>query len=118
MLTVFTVVVLALAASGSPENGNITRNEEKQKISEESENINNTTNSSKGANVKISPAEAQEIAAGFIKESKATVGIPQLDEINGQMVYTVPILINGTPVGEININALTGKNMGGAGGVP
>lgn len=34
------------------------------------------------------------------------------------MMYIVPIEINGSPVGEITINAVTGENMGGAGGAP
>ncbi|NYB51831.1 MAG: PepSY domain-containing protein [Methanobacteriaceae archaeon] len=68
--------------------------------------------------IKISPSEAQKIAETYVKEPGAKVGIPQLDEVNGQMMYIVPIEINGSPVGEITINAVTGENMGGAGGAP
>ncbi len=115
MLTVVTVVSLALVA-GIPENNS------KQLTKEEltAMDTNNTTNSSnKTKNIKniISPAEAQEIAGKFIKEPGATAGIPKWDESNDEMVYIVPVVINGTNVGEIIINALTGENMGGGGGV-
>ncbi|MDO5836764.1 MAG: PepSY domain-containing protein [Methanobacterium sp.] len=109
MLTVLTVVMLALFASGAPENSG--KEQKKQKIAAE----NNNTNISE--KVTISPQEAQEIAEKFVKESGAQLGIPKLIEIEGQMVYSVPIMINGTNVGEITINAITGKNMGCAGGV-
>ena len=116
MLTVVTVVALALVASGIPEDdSNQLRKEELAAM-----DTNNTTNSSnKTNNLKniISPAKAQEIAEKFIKEPGATAGIPKWDESNGKMVYIVPVVINGTNVGEITINALTGENMGGAGGV-
>ena len=39
-------------------------------------------------------------------------------ELNGEKVYIVPIVIKGTTVGEIDIDAKTGKNVGGAGGSP
>jgi uncharacterized membrane protein YkoI len=116
MLTVVTVVALALVASGIPEDdSNQLRKEELAAM-----DTNNTTNSSnKTNNLKniISPAKAQKIAEKYIKEPGATAGIPKWDESNGDMVYIVPVVINGTNVGEITINAITGENMGGAGGV-
>ncbi len=118
-LTVVTVVGLVLAATGDPEKNN---SQEDQKTQITNENSNNTINSSNGSKggvqIKISPAEAQKIAQNYVKEPGATLGTPQLNEFNGEMVYTVPIQINGTNVGEITINALTGENMGGAGGAP
>jgi hypothetical protein len=33
-------------------------------------------------------------------------------------VYIVPVIDNGTTVGEITIDAITGENLGGAGGSP
>jgi uncharacterized membrane protein YkoI len=118
MLTVITVVALALVASDIPS----INNSKQENLKNSDENSNFSLNSSKGLNgsdnIKISPVKAQKIAETFIKEPGAKVGIPQLNEVNGQMVYTVPIQINGTNVGEITINALTGENMGGAGGVP
>jgi uncharacterized membrane protein YkoI len=116
MLTVMTVVALALVASGLPEDGSPILKKEELTV----ENMNNTTNSSnKTKNIKniISPAEAQKIAGKYIKEPGATAGIPKWEEVGGRMVYIVPVVINGTSVGEITINAITGENMGGAGGI-
>jgi hypothetical protein len=117
MLTVMTVVALALFASGIPENNSNLSNEEVTAM--DTNNTNNTTTNSSNKNIKnlISPAEAQEIAEKFIKEPEATAGIPKLDESGSEMVYIVPVVINGTNVGELIINAFTGENMGGAGGV-
>ncbi|WP_321422726.1 PepSY domain-containing protein [uncultured Methanobacterium sp.] len=117
MLTVMTVVALALFASGIPENNsNLTKEEV---MAMDNNTTNNTTINSSNKNIKnlISPAEAQEIAEKFIKEPGAKAGIPKWDESGNKMVYIVPVVINGTNVGEITINALTGENMGGAGGV-
>lgn len=117
MLTVMTVVALALFASGIPENNSNLTKEEVTAM--DNNTTNNNTNNSSNKNIKnlISPAEAQEIAEKFIKEPGATAGIPKWDESGSEMVYIVPVVINGTNVGEIIINALTGENMGGAGGV-
>jgi hypothetical protein len=41
-----------------------------------------------------------------------------LIKTDGQYIYVVPVIDNGTNVGEIDINAITGKNVGGAGGAP
>ncbi|OPX57256.1 MAG: hypothetical protein A4E25_02411 [Methanobacterium sp. PtaB.Bin024] len=115
MLTVLAVVALALVVFGSSEN-----NPPEEIISTENTNNTTTTNSTDNVNddnVKITPAEAQQIAEKYIKEVGATAGTPKLDEIDGEMVYIVPVVINGTTVGEIDINAMTGENMGGAGGV-
>ncbi len=116
MLTVMTVVTLALVASGLPEDGSQILEKEELTV----ENMNNTTNSSnktKNINNMISAAKAQKIAEKYIKEPGATAGIPKWEEVDGEMVYIVPVMINGTNVGEITINAITGENMGGAGGV-
>jgi len=122
VLTVIVVVALALVASGSTVNndnnpmkiGNENLNYSSN--SSNSSNLSNTTNG--GFKIKISPSEAQKIAETYVKEPGAKVGIPRLDESRGKMVYSVPIQINGTNVGEIYINAITGENMGGAGGAP
>lgn len=77
--------------------------------------INNTEN--KTDRTMISASEAQIIAQTYIEEPNATAGIPRLVEIEGQSIYVVPILIEGDVVGQIEIDAYTGKNVGGAGGV-
>lgn len=120
VLTVIIVVALALVASGVSDNN---LHQDKLQIPTENNTYSlNSTNASNGTKggvkIKISPSEAQKIAETYVKQPGAKVGIPQLDEVDGQMVYTVPIMINGSNVGQININAVTGKNMGGAGGAP
>jgi len=67
---------------------------------------------------KISPAKAQEIAQKYIEEPGTNAGKPKLIKTDGRYIYVVPVIDNGTNVGEINIDALTGKNVGGAGGAP
>ena len=71
-----------------------------------------------GANVKISSAQAKTIASKYIVQQGATAGTPQLEKINGNQVYVVPIIYNGKTAGEIWVDANTGKNVGGAGGAP
>ncbi len=67
----------------------------------------------------ISPAEAQEIATKYIEVSGVTAGTPTLKNESGTQVYIVPLInTNNTNVGEIDIDAITGKNLGGAGGAP
>jgi uncharacterized membrane protein YkoI len=77
--------------------------------------INNQQNNS--VKTMISSSEAQNIAQTYIEEPGATAGTPRLVEIDGQMVYVVPVLMDGDVVGQIEIDAYTGENVGGAGGV-
>jgi len=65
----------------------------------------------------ISKEEAKRIAQQYIEEPGAVAGEPVLVNYNGKLVYIVPILLNGERVGEIYIDAKTGQNLGGAGGV-
>jgi uncharacterized membrane protein YkoI len=82
--------------------------------------VNNTTSNNNNSNSSstISPAEAQKIAKTFIAVSTATAGTPKLVNQNGTLVYIVPVIDNNATVGEIDIDAKTGKNLGGAGGAP
>lgn len=120
VLTVAIVVAIALVAADVPENNYPTNLQIPNENSNITTNTSNSTNGSTNGSVKIkiSPSKAQKIAKTYVKQPGAEVGIPQLDEVDGQVVYTVPIQINGTTVGEITINAVTGENMGGAGGAP
>lgn len=77
--------------------------------------VNNSQNDS--GKTMISASKAQSIAQTFIEEPNATAGTPRLVEIDGGMVYVVPVLMDGDVVGQIEIDAYTGKNVGGAGGV-
>jgi uncharacterized membrane protein YkoI len=76
------------------------------------------TTTYKGIQTKITPAEAQKIANKYIEVSNATAGTPNLVKQSGKLVYIVPVVSNGINVGEIDIDAQTGKNLGGAGGAP
>lgn len=74
---------------------------------------NNTTQNT----TKVSSAEAKNIAQKYIEEPGATAGEPMLKNDDGTQVYIVPIMHNNNIVGEILIDAQTGENLGGAGGV-
>ena len=65
----------------------------------------------------ISQAEAQKIAAKYIEQAGATPGTPDLVSQDGKKVYIVPVILNNTIMGEIDIDAQDGSNLGGAGGV-
>ncbi len=80
---------------------------------------NTTTNTETAQTTYISPAEAQKIAKTYIEVSGATAGTPKLQNQDGTMVYIVPVVDeNNKTLGEIDIDAKTGKNIGGAGGAP
>ena len=122
------VVILGAAAMVFAASENISQNnssnsslnlsnnqQELTNLSDKTNTMNN--NSIKSDNQKsISQVEAKTIAQKYIKEPKATTGTPILNKTNG--IYTVPVKINGSNVGEIYIDASTGKNLGGAGGAP
>ena len=78
--------------------------------------IKNTTSNTDKTQSNISPAKAQAIAKNYIEVSGATVGTPKLVNQDGTLVYIVPVINNNSTVGEIDIDAKTGKNLGGAGG--
>ncbi|HEX3013500.1 MAG TPA: PepSY domain-containing protein [Methanobacterium sp.] len=79
---------------------------------------NDSSNKASDSQTQISSAEAKKIAQKYIEEPGATAGTPKLSKIDGEYVYIVPVIENGKNVGEIDIDAATGKNVGGAGGAP
>ena len=81
-------------------------------------NVKNTTSNTNNQQTNISPAAAEKIALKYIDISGATAGTPKLVKQDGNLVYIVPVINNGKNVGEIYIDANTGKNLGGAGGAP
>ena len=95
-----------LSAAGNASNSNLSKG-----------NVSNVSNSTHGKK-KISSAEAQKIAQKYIEEPGATAGKPLLSKTGGKYVYTVPVMQNKKNVGEIDIDATSGKNVGGAGGAP
>lgn len=80
--------------------------------------VSNNSGISDSSSTMISSEKAKIIAQKYIEEPGATAGTPILNKTNGQYVYTVPVIENGKNVGEIDIDAQTGKNLGGAGGAP
>lgn len=113
------IVIIGVAVYGNAGNSN-----PNVKHTDQNNLINNSTNTSsnntqttnQGKNM-ISASEAQNIAKKYIEEPGATAGTPNLVEINGKKTYAVPVIMNGKTVGEIDIDAYTGENVGGAGGV-
>ena len=65
----------------------------------------------------ISTLEAQKIASKYIEQTGATPGSPKLVTQNGKKVYIVPVVEKTENVGEIDLDAHNGSNLGGAGGV-
>ncbi len=76
------------------------------------------TTSTNTVQTTISSAEAQKIASAYILVISAKAGTPKLVDQNGRLLYIVPVVMNKINVGEIDIDAHTGKNLGGAGGAP
>jgi hypothetical protein len=91
------------------------------KNSPESDSVRSTTNHNKIDSLSsvtiISPVKAQEIAAKYIEQTGATPGTPDLISQNDKKVYIVPVIDNNVNVGEIDLDAHDGSNLGGAGGV-
>ena len=115
LVVVVAVCGLVFATIGNTNNKNTTNNSSSPEQKQINYN-NNTTN--KNTQDNISSAEAQKIASKYIQVSTATAGTPKLVNQDNNLVYIVPIIDNGSNVGEITIDAQTGKNLGGAGGSP
>jgi uncharacterized membrane protein YkoI len=118
LVAVVVVVALAFAVYGFPNTQNTTN------VSTNSDQptnvlVTNTTNNTTVQKVvsMISASEAKKIASNYINQTGATAGTPQLVNQSGTEVYIVPVIYNGQIAGEIDIDAKTGKNLGGAGGV-
>ena len=75
---------------------------------------NNLTTQPKVQENLISPSEAMSIAASNNPVSGATPGTPKLVTQNGNQIYIVPLIDQGKTVGEIDVDAVTGQNLGGS----
>jgi uncharacterized membrane protein YkoI len=124
LMVVAAVSGLVYATYGNISSNNTANNSTTQGT-QPNQQINNTTtqktnNDTTQTSTKtaISSAEAMKIANTYIEVSNATAGIPSLVNEDNKMVYVVPVISNGTNVGEIDIDAQTGANLGGAGGSP
>ncbi len=127
LVVVAAVSGLVYATYGNTNSNNITNNSTTQGTQQMQQTTNttpttpNTTTSdtkSKTVQTKISSAEAMKIANSYIQVSTAKAGTPSLITQDNKLVYIVPVIDNGTNVGEIDIDAQTGANLGGAGGSP
>ena len=123
LLVVAAVSGLVYATYGNT-NSNITNNSSTQGT-QQTQQINNATDKNTNSattttknKTAISSAEAMKLANKYIQVSTATAGTPSLVKQDNKMVYIVPVIDNGTNVGEIDIDAQTGANLGGAGGSP
>jgi uncharacterized membrane protein YkoI len=114
LVVVVAVCGLVFATIGNSNNKNTTNNS----TSQEQNQIQSNDNTGNSTQTKISSTEAQQIADKYIEVSTATAGTPKLVNQDNNLVYIVPVIDNGTAVGEITIDAITGENLGGAGGSP
>ncbi|MGB9201157.1 MAG: PepSY domain-containing protein [Methanobacterium sp.] len=99
-------------------NNSTTLGTQTQQINNTTQNTNSNTPTQTTTKTAISSVEAMKIANTYIEVSNATAGTPSLVTQNNKLVYVVPVIDNGTNVGEIDIDAQTGANLGGAGGSP
>ena len=120
ILVVAAVSGLVYATYGNTSNNtNNTTNQDTQQTQQVNNATKNTnSDTTKTTKTAISSAEAMKIANGYIQVSTASAGTPSLVNQDNKMVYIVPVMDNGTNVGEIDIDAQTGANLGGAGGSP
>ncbi len=115
-MALLALVVLMVIVSGCTTNNNKTQNNT-QNISNQSNNHSNTTNTTNNTKV-MSAEEAKKIAQQYVNEPGVTAGTPVLNTVNGRQIYVVPLYKNEQAVGEIELDAITGENLGGAGGAP
>jgi uncharacterized membrane protein YkoI len=124
-LVIFSTIIIAAFAMS---NNNDTNNQQDQRMITSDTALNTipesvgykSTNYHVVSNVKhkiLTPQEVQKIAENYIKAPEATAGIPKLVKQDGKKVYVVPVVDHKQNVGEISIDAYSGKNLGGAGGV-
>ncbi|WP_321422335.1 PepSY domain-containing protein [uncultured Methanobacterium sp.] len=111
------LIVLMVIVSGCTTNTNSTQNNTQNMSNQSNNNSNNANNTTNSTNL-ISPEKAKSIAQQYVEEPGVTTGTPVLQTFNGKKVYVVPLVQNGQNVGEIEIDAVTGENLGGAGGAP
>ncbi|HOI39416.1 MAG TPA: PepSY domain-containing protein [Methanobacterium sp.] len=108
------LMVLIVVVSGCTDNKNNTTNTSNN-ISNQT--TNNTTSTPVNGDI-ISAEEAKAIAQEFVEEPGVTAETPALTTVDGRQIYLVPLYQDGEVVGEIEIDAVTGENLGGAGGAP
>jgi uncharacterized membrane protein YkoI len=116
LVIVVAVLGLGFATIGNTDKKNTSNNTTSPSTQQIVTNTSNTTENS--TNTNITSTEAQKIASKYIAVAGAIAGTPTLTNQDNKLVYIVPIIDNGKNVGEIDIDAQTGENLGGAGGAP
>jgi uncharacterized membrane protein YkoI len=123
IVAIIAAVGIVFAAYGGSENNNPTNDssnlEQQQSTNAATSNTNTNTATKKvDKNKVISASKAKQLAQKYILVATAKTGVPKLIKSGETLIYVVPVVDNGQVVGEIEIDAQTGANMGGAGGAP
>lgn len=113
---VVVVAILGIGFAAFNNTKNTTSPTNNSSIQDVQNTTTNTSNVQTTGNKTITSEEAQKIATKYIDVAGATAGTPTLVKQDNRLVYIVPIMENGKNVGEIDIDAETGENLGGAGG--
>jgi len=106
-----------LTQENTPSTTNMTSNKISTEISNNQQTMDHLTVFGVSS-VPLSPNKAQKLATKFIKQPGAVAGTPKLVKQDNKKVYIVPVIYKAKKVGEIYIDAHSGKNLGGAGGAP
>lgn len=117
LVVVVAIIGVAMALNSTVNSKNSTNN---STSSDTAKNVvvgNTSTNNNQSVDNMISSSEAQKKASEYINQTGAYAGTPKLVNQDGTMVYIVPVIYNGQTAGEIDIDAQTGRNLGGAGGI-
>ncbi|NLJ39183.1 MAG: hypothetical protein GX432_10530 [Candidatus Atribacteria bacterium] len=72
---------------------------------------NTSDSNASGQDSIITSSQAMSIANSYIEEPGATAGTPRLVDSGGQEIYIVPVILNGSTVGQIEIDARTGQRI-------
>ena len=129
LVSISVFVIAAFAISGNNNSSNNIASDVAAPLSSISNNSPSTLSESSNnvpvhnmvSNVKseiISPTAAKILAKKYIEEPGAIPGTPKLVKQDGKKVYIVPVIDKKKNVGEIYLDAHSGKNLGGAGGAP
>jgi uncharacterized membrane protein YkoI len=113
LVAIVAAVGLVFAAYGDSENQTSNGSGSVQ----QPENDNSSEKTSTNSTI-ISATKAKQMAEKYIEEPGATAGTPELVKSKDKQIYLVPVIHNGKQVGEIEIDAVTGENLGGSGGAP
>jgi uncharacterized membrane protein YkoI len=116
LVVVVAIIGVAMAINSTANSKNSSNNSTSQDKTNVDVGNTNTSNNQSVDNM-ISSSEAQKKASEYINQSGAYAGTPKLVNQDGKMVYIVHVIYNGQIAGEIDIDAQTGRNLGGAGGV-